>query len=75
MRRKKTKTGDGGRGWLESALFAVMGPAQIGDIHAPSSYQPPAADLLCHKCHAPWVDHEVVRTQHTTIAHCPEPQR
>ena len=73
VRTRRDKTKDGGRGWLESVLFAVMGPAQIGDVHAPSSYQPTAADLACPRCAAPWVDHEVVRTQYTTISHCPKP--
>ncbi|MCW2601216.1 MAG: hypothetical protein JWM02_3045 [Frankiales bacterium] len=52
----------------------IMGPAQIGDPNAPLTYEPPAADLLCHKCGKPWDDHRVARTQDTTIAHCPAPR-
>ena len=62
------------RGWLESGLFKIMGPAQIGDLRAPVTYIPPLAALRCHKCAALWEDHKVVRTAHTTIAHCPREQ-
>lgn len=64
-----------GRSRFESGLLSVMGPASIGDPSAPLTYLPPDADLLCPRCGQPWDDHRVVRTDTTTIAHCPPPEQ
>ena len=70
--RKRSRTSEGAtRRRFEAGLLSVMGPAQVGDVNAPVTYEPPAADLLCPRCAQPWDDHEVVRTPSTTIAHCP----
>ena len=62
----------GGRGRFERFLFSFMGPPQLGDVNAPSSYVPDPAAALCRKCDQPWDDHEVVRTGQRTYARCPE---
>ena len=59
------------RGRLERVLFSFMGPPQLGDVAAPpTGPADPAADL-CHRCSAPWVDHERVRSGSSTYLRCP----
>ncbi|MCU1691963.1 MAG: hypothetical protein JWM64_1054 [Frankiales bacterium] len=58
-------------GFLERIMFSFMGPPQVGDVNAPSTHQHDPARDLCHKCHEPWAEHEVVRTASMTYAVCP----
>lgn len=69
-RRRKDKP-ERDRPWFEAGLFTVMGPAQVGDVNAPLTYTPTAADLQCHRCGRPWDEHTVMRTDNRTVAHCP----
>ena len=58
-------------GLFERILFSVMGPPQVGDVHAPSTLVPdPSADL-CHRCGQPWEAHERVHTGSVTYRRCP----
>ena len=66
--RKRRQTD---KGWFESGLFTIMGPAQVGDVNAPLTYEPTPEDLRCPRCGRPWDEHEVVRTHNRTVAHCP----
>jgi len=68
-RRRKREKGE--RPWFEAGLFTVMGPAQVGDVNAPLTYTPTAADLQCDRCKQPWDQHTVSRADNRTIAHCP----
>ena len=63
------------RGLVERFLFSFMGPPELGDASAPSTYVPdPAADL-CHRCAQPWDRHERVHTGSMTYTRCPRDER
>jgi hypothetical protein len=62
-----------GPGWWERLLFAVMGPAQIGDINGPSTLSEDPSRDLCRKCGQRWDLHTVIRPSNVTLAVCPEP--
>lgn len=71
-KRERRTAGDGGRrGAFERVMFSFMGPPQVGDVNAPRSVDPDPQAALCHKCHQPWDEHEIVRTGTMTYARCP----
>jgi hypothetical protein len=57
---------------VERALFAVMGPAQVGDVNEPLNPIPDRPVDLCPQCHQPRDDHEVVRDARLTWTRCRE---
>ena len=61
-----------GRGRWERALFAVMGPPQLGDGGAPAREVPPPPVAACPKCSAPYDGHEIVRAPRLTYTRCPQ---
>ena len=44
--------------WYEKLLFSVMGPPQLGDPDEPAAVPRDSAADRCHRCGAPWSDHE-----------------
>lgn len=58
-------------GRFEKFLLSIMGPAQIGDLNAPSTLVPSAERDLCRKCGQPWSLHQVIRPSTLTLAICP----
>ena len=58
-------------GLFERLLLSVMGPPQVGDVHAPRTAAPDPAAARCHRCGQPWEDHERVHTGSVTYRRCP----
>lgn len=59
------------RGLFERLLFRVMGPPQLGDVHAPMADLPPPPVTRCPQCRRPYDEHEVVRDPGLTYSRCP----
>jgi hypothetical protein len=59
------------RPWYERFLFAFMGPPQLGDVNAPSTYRADPAAQRCDRCGRPWDEHTTVRTGSRTYLTCP----
>ena len=57
---------------FERWLLKFYGPPSVGDVSAPSTLEPDPERDLCPRCHRPWDEHTVTRTDNRTIAHCPE---
>jgi hypothetical protein len=57
-------------GFFERSLFSVMGPPQLGDVHAPVPDLPVRPVELCPRCEQPRDEHEVVRTPRLTYTRC-----
>lgn len=72
MRKRRTKQA-GTLGRLETMMFGVMGPPQLGDVNAPLRELPPRPVELCGQCRLPYEDHEVVRDPGLTYTRCPPP--
>ena len=68
------RTRRAGRSRFERVLFSVMGPPQLGDLHAPTRELPPRPVELCSRCSEPYDDHEIVRDPGLTYSRCPEPR-
>lgn len=62
----------GRRGLFERLMFSFMGPPQVGDANAPSTYVADPADQLCRRCGRPWDEHPITRTASRTYATCPD---
>ena len=56
----------------ERALFAVMGPPQLGDARAPAREVPEPVAAACPKCSRSYDLHEVVRDPRLTYSRCPQ---
>lgn len=74
MFKRRKSASPTGRGPFERFLFSFMGPPQLGDVNAPSTYQADPRASLCHKCGEPWDDHQRVQAGNWTYKKCPRPQ-
>ncbi|MCW2607459.1 MAG: hypothetical protein JWO60_2152 [Frankiales bacterium] len=70
---KRRKREAGKLGILETMMFGVMGPPQLGDVNAPIRERPARPVERCGRCRLPYEDHEVVRDPGLTYTRCPEP--
>jgi hypothetical protein len=61
-------------GRFERGLFAVMGPAHIGENTPRPGYVPDEAANVCHRCGQPWDSHGRVHATNMTYRRCPLPQ-
>ena len=60
------------RGRFERFLLSVFGPASVGDLAAPLTYEPEVSASLCDKCGRPYDQHQRVHSSVTYLT-CPEP--
>jgi hypothetical protein len=70
MSKRRRARAAGEMSWWERFMFSFMGPPQLGDLSAPSTYRPDPRAELCGRCGQPWDVHERVYGNGTSLR-CP----
>ena len=72
MAKRQTRSPRPGRNRFERFVFIFMGPADRGDLQAPTRELPDRPVQLCARCRQPYDEHQIVRDPGLTYTRCPQ---